>query len=139
MFVSHCHNLLCRGASSYFEDDNGIPNSAPGAELVRHSNHTVPSGEDELREEALPNTQPHQIAYGQEAPFSVFGLVPSFSALGQPVNTEAAATQARDTSYQDIHALRQYKNLVLLFFFFSFLIPAFSNCSLEILMPQLCH
>ncbi|XP_013591967.1 PREDICTED: uncharacterized protein LOC106300384 isoform X1 [Brassica oleracea var. oleracea] len=82
-----------RGASSYFEDDNGIPNSAPGAELVRHSNHTVPSGEDELREEALPNTQPHQIAYGQEAPFSVFGLVPSFSALGQPVNTEAAATQ----------------------------------------------
>ncbi|XP_013640417.2 GBF-interacting protein 1-like [Brassica napus] len=61
-----------RGASSYFEDDNGIPNSAPGA---------------------LPNTQPHQIAYGQDAPFSVFGLVPSFSALGQPVNTEAAATQ----------------------------------------------
>ncbi|KAL0804402.1 hypothetical protein Bca101_096892 [Brassica carinata] len=79
-----------RGASSYFEDDNGIPNSAPGAELVRHSNHTVPSGEDELREEALPNTQPHQIAYGQEAPFSVFGLVPSFSALGQPLGNSNA-------------------------------------------------
>ncbi|CAN7018555.1 unnamed protein product [Brassica rapa subsp. trilocularis] len=96
-----------RGASSYFEDDNGIPNSAPGA---------------------LPNTQPHQIAYGQDAPFSVFGLVPSFSALGQPVNTEAAATQARDTSYQDIHALRQYKNLVLLLLFF--LIPVFSKLQL---------
>ncbi|KAJ4918008.1 hypothetical protein Rs2_03558 [Raphanus sativus] len=83
-----------RGASSYFEDkDNGISNSAPGAELVRHSNHTVPSGEDEQRDVALPNTQPHQIAYGQEAPFSVFGLVPSFSALGQPVNTEGAETQ----------------------------------------------
>lgn len=107
MFVSHCHYFLCRGASSYFEDDNGIPNSAPGA---------------------LPNTQPHQIAYGQDAPFSVFGLVPSFSALGQPVNTEAAATQARDTSYQDIHALRQYKNLVLLLLFF--LIPVFSKLQL---------
>ncbi|CDY53767.1 BnaCnng25590D [Brassica napus] len=58
-----------RGASSYFEDDNGIPNSAPGA---------------------LPNTQPHQIAYGQDAPFSVFGLVPSFSALGQPLGNSNA-------------------------------------------------
>ncbi|CAH8306230.1 unnamed protein product [Eruca vesicaria subsp. sativa] len=85
-----------RGASSYFEDkDHGISNSALGAELLQHSGHIVPPGEDELREEALPKTQPHQIAYGQEAPFSVFGLVPSFSALGQPVSTEAAETQAR--------------------------------------------
>ncbi|KAF8045108.1 hypothetical protein N665_5593s0002 [Sinapis alba] len=85
-----------RGASSYFEDkDHGISNSAPGAELVEHSGHSVSPVEDELREreEALPKTQPHQIAYGQEAPFSVFGLVPSFSALGQPVNTGGAETQ----------------------------------------------
>lgn len=98
MFVSHYHNFLCRGASSYFEDkDHGISNSAPGAELVEHSGHSVSPVEDELREreEALPKTQPHQIAYGQEAPFSVFGLVPSFSALGQPVNTGGAETQAR--------------------------------------------
>ncbi|KAL0696410.1 hypothetical protein Bca4012_063590 [Brassica carinata] len=76
-----------RGASSYFEDkDHGISNSAPGAQLVQHSGHIVSPVEAEVREreEALPKTEPHQIAYGQEAPFSVFGLVPSFSALGQP-------------------------------------------------------
>lgn len=82
---------------------------------MRHSNHTVPSGEDEQRDVALPNTQPHQIAYGQEAPFSVFGLVPSFSALGQPVNTEGAETQARVISYQN--RCKHYKNLILVFFF----------------------
>ncbi|KFK35559.1 hypothetical protein AALP_AA4G006700 [Arabis alpina] len=81
-------------ASSFFEDkDHGISNSVPGAEIVLHPDHVVLSVEDEPREEALPNSQTHQIAYGQEYPFSVFGLVPSLSALGQPVNTESAETQ----------------------------------------------
>ncbi|CAH2033427.1 unnamed protein product [Thlaspi arvense] len=69
------------GAFSYFED--GISNSAPGAELVRNSDPIVPPVEGEL-EQALSNTQTHQIAYGREAPFTVFGLVPSMTALGQP-------------------------------------------------------
>ncbi|VVB00140.1 unnamed protein product [Arabis nemorensis] len=82
------------GASSFFEDnDHGISNLAPGSELVLHSDHVVPPVGNEPREEALPNTQTHQISYGQEAPFSVFGLVPSLSALGQPLNTESAETQ----------------------------------------------
>lgn len=62
---------------------------------MRHSDHIVPSVEDEVREEALLNTQTHQIAYRQEALLGVFGLVPSFSALGLPINIEASEAQAR--------------------------------------------
>ncbi|ESQ29885.1 hypothetical protein EUTSA_v10011305mg [Eutrema salsugineum] len=81
------------GALSFFEvKDHRISSSAPGAELVRRSDNIVASVEDELKGEVLSNTQTHQIAYGQ-APFSVYGLVPSLSAIGQPVNTEAAETQ----------------------------------------------
>ncbi|KAJ0230385.1 GBF-interacting protein 1-like [Hirschfeldia incana] len=98
-----------RGASSCFEDkDHGISKSAPGAELMQHSGHLVSPGEDELREEDLQNTQPHQIAYGQEAPFSVFGLVPSFSALGQPVITEAAETQPGNSNASAAMSLVSY-------------------------------
>ncbi|KAG7595314.1 GBF-interacting protein 1 [Arabidopsis thaliana x Arabidopsis arenosa] len=76
-------------ASTFSEDkDYGISNSAPGAEPVVHSDHIVPSVEEVLKEEALSNTETHQIA-----PLSVFGLVSSLSAIGQPVNTEAAETQ----------------------------------------------
>ncbi|XP_010480139.1 PREDICTED: GBF-interacting protein 1-like isoform X2 [Camelina sativa] len=65
-------------ASTFSEDkDHGISNLAP----------------EVLKEEALSNTETHQIAYGQEPPLSMLGLVPSISALGQPVNTEAAETQ----------------------------------------------
>ncbi|CAN8321919.1 unnamed protein product [Cochlearia groenlandica] len=84
------------GASSVLEDkDHGISDSVHGANLVRHSDHIVLDVEDELKEEALTNTQTHQIAYGQEAPFTVFGLVPA-SALGHPTNTEQAETQPRN-------------------------------------------
>jgi len=80
--------------STVSEDkDYGISNSATGAEPVVHSDHIVPPVEEVPKEEALSNTETHQIAYGQEAPLSVFGLVPSLSAIGQPVNTEAAETQ----------------------------------------------
>ncbi|CAL9219043.1 unnamed protein product [Arabidopsis halleri] len=76
-------------ASTFSEvKDYGISNSAPGAEPVVHSDHIVPPVEEVLKEEALSNTETHQIA-----PLSVFGLVPSLSAIGQPVNTEAAETQ----------------------------------------------
>lgn len=119
MFVSHYHNFLRR---------------APGAELVRHSDHIVPPVEDELKDEALSNTQTHQIAYGQEAPFSAFGLVPSLSALGQPVNTESAETQARGISCHSI-CIKNYP----FYLFYIFLITASTNCSLEIPMLQLYH
>lgn len=100
MFVSHYHNFLCREeASTVSEDkDYGISNSAPGAELVVHSDHIVSPVEEVPKEEALSNTETHQIAYGQEAPLSMFGFAPSMSALGQPVNTQAAETQARGIS-----------------------------------------
>ncbi|CAN8287948.1 unnamed protein product [Cochlearia groenlandica] len=59
------------GASSFLQDkDSGISNSTPEVELVRHSDHTVPPVEDELKQEALSNPQAHQISYGQEAPFT---------------------------------------------------------------------
>lgn len=94
MFVSpsHYHNFLCREEASTFSEDKdyGISNSAPGAEPVVHSDHIVPPVKEVLKEEALSNTETHQIA-----PLSVFGLVPSLSAIGQPVNTEAAETQVR--------------------------------------------
>ncbi|KAL1189482.1 GBF-interacting protein 1-like [Cardamine amara subsp. amara] len=79
--------------STFSEDkDSEISNSAPGAELVMHSDYSASPVEYVQKEEALSNTQTYQIAYGQEAPLSVFGLAPS-SAFGPPVNAEAAETQ----------------------------------------------
>jgi len=109
MFVSHSHyhNFLCREETSTVseEKDYGISNSATGAEPVVHSDHIVPPVEEVPKEEALSNTETHQIAYGQEAPLSVFGLVPSLSAIGQPVNTEAAETQVCGISCHSICTL----------------------------------
>lgn len=135
MCLAHYHNILCReGASSFFEDkDHGISNLAPGAEPVLHSDHVVTPVGDEPREEALPNTQTHQISYGQEAPFSVFGLVPSLSALSQPVNTESAETQACGISCHNLCI----KNLS--FYLFDILTTTSSYCSLEIPLLQLYH
>ncbi|CAA7015431.1 unnamed protein product [Microthlaspi erraticum] len=86
------------GFASARDGPSSDSNSAPGAELVRHSDHIVPSVEDEVREITLLNPQTHRIAYGQEAPLGVFGLVPSFSALGLPINTETAVAQPGSSS-----------------------------------------
>ncbi|EOA40054.1 hypothetical protein CARUB_v10008748mg [Capsella rubella] len=86
-------------ASTFSEDkDHEISNLAPEAELIVHSDHNVPPVEEVLKEEDLSNTQTHQIAYGQQAPLSMFGLVPSISALGQHLNTEAAETQTGNSN-----------------------------------------
>lgn len=98
-----------------------------------HSDYSVPPVEDALKEEALPNTQTHQIAYGQEAPLSVFGLVPSLSTFGPPVNVEAAETQVRGISCHYIFIQNDLSVYIFL------IITASSNCSLEIPMAQLCH